>query len=130
VAALGFGDVDVVHRALAIRGLALRPLSVAHPRVKVLEDGSARLSWIRRTRVSGDSWEGFDVPLAEEREAYEVVITSLAGEVVRRQTVTEPAFLYTAAERNEDGTLTGFQAGIAQISSRFGPGQARTVTVG
>ncbi len=130
VAALGFGDVDVVHRALAIRGLALRPLSVAHPRVKVLEDGSARLSWIRRTRVGGDSWEGFDVPLAEEREAYEVVITSLAGEVVRRQTVTEPAFLYTAAERNEDGTLTGFQAGIAQISSRFGPGQARTVTVG
>lgn len=129
VAALGFGDEDVAHRALAIRGLALRPLSVAHPRAKGLPDGGVALTWIRRTRVGGDSWEGFDVPLSEEREVYDVVISALDGTPVRRETVAEPTFLYAAGQRDEDGTLAGFHVAIAQVSSRFGAGPTRSLTV-
>ena len=34
------------------------------------------ISWTRRTRIGGDNWDTFEVPLAEDSERYEVDIYS------------------------------------------------------
>ena len=47
---------------------ALRPLSPVQLRATRRSDG-VHLSWIRRTRIEGDTWAG-EVPLGEEIEAY------------------------------------------------------------
>ena len=56
------------------RGVAYRPWSPVHLRQERI-GGDIELSWIRRTRFSGDPWVDGEVPLSEETETYEVVIT-------------------------------------------------------
>lgn len=57
----------------------LRPLSPVHIKVNV-EDETMHLNWIRRTRISGDSWSGLDVPLGEDNLRFRV--ESLRGGLV------------------------------------------------
>ncbi len=56
--------------ALTARGLM--PLAPVHLRAAA-EAGGVRLSWIRRSRIGGDSWEG-EIPIAEGYERYRVKI--------------------------------------------------------
>ena len=77
----------------------LRPLSVVHVKGE-RRDGAVHLSWIRRTRIDGDSW-AYEVPLGEERELYVVEILS-GGAVVRKISCLEPRATYTAAEELAD----------------------------
>lgn len=72
----------------------LRPLSPAH--IKMFEDENGlHLSWVRRTRLGGDSWAGLDVPLGEEREFYRVEFfdgqESLAVFEVEKPAMTLPS---------------------------------------
>src|SRR5690606_39345356 len=83
----GPAERDIGHPAYveaqhAFRGVGLRPLSPVHVRGRRLETGDLVLSWIRRTRIGGDSWEVNEVPLAEDTERYEVDI--LDGDTVKR----------------------------------------------
>ena len=80
------------------------------------------LSWIRRTRIGGDGW-GLDVPLGEEREAYEVDILS-GGAVVRTLASDAPSVLYAAADELADfGTPQGsLSVAIYQLSTTVGRG--------
>jgi hypothetical protein len=116
-----YDDASYIHRTETFDGVGLRPYSPAHLTVGRRGDGAVVAGWIRRTRIDGDSWLGFDVPLGEEREAYFVRVVQ--GDVVlRTREVTAPSFTYLAAEQVEDGASGTLMLEVAQISARFGPG--------
>ncbi|MCA3555312.1 glycoside hydrolase/phage tail family protein [Aestuariivirga sp.] len=104
--------------------LGLRPL--APVRLKAARQGDGVLfSWIRRSRIGGDSWEASEIPLAEEREAYQIDV--LAGAAVRRSvTAGESQWLYRAADIAVDfgPGASSFTLRVAQLSSTFGAGAA------
>ena len=82
---------------LAARGLT--PLSPVHLRSTRAGDGW-RLSWIRRTRIGGDSWES-EAPLGETTERYEVSILR-DGVAVRVGETTAPVYDYPSSQIIED----------------------------
>lgn len=116
-------------QTLVIVGKALRPLAPAHPRAATDGAGGTAISWIRRTRIGGDSWDQPDVPLGEESEAYEVDILDGLGTPVRTIATSAPSAIYTAAERAADGVAAPFEIAVYQLSAVFGRGAARRITV-
>ena len=93
--------------------------------------GDWLITWIRRTRVGGDSW-GFEVPLGEESERYLVeIIDTGTSEVIRTIEVTSPAVLYTAAQQAADfsGPVAEFDIAISQISQSYGRGVSAEATI-
>lgn len=101
---------------------ALRPLPPV--RLKSVTDGvGVLLTWIRATRVNGDSWDVSDVPLGEDQEFYKVDILDGAT-VLRSVTTSSSSYQYTSANLLADfGALPpNFTARVAQISAAYGPG--------
>ena len=84
-----------------IRGAGLRPYRPCHLRTRP-SGGDLDISWIRRTRVDGDSWSAFEVPLGEESELYLLFILE-GGNVLREATTSSMFFRYTAASQLADG---------------------------
>lgn len=84
--------------------------------------GDLTISWTRRTRFGGDSWEG-DTPLNEESEAYEVDILDGAT-VVRTLSAATPAVAYSAADQTADfgGLQPSLSVAVYQISATIGRG--------
>ena len=79
---------------------ALTPLSPAHLRARRTVDGVA-LSWVRRGRISADSWVPAEIGNDEGFERYRVEI--LDSETVIRTVESElPSYLYTAADELAD----------------------------
>ena len=118
-------DASYVARELAFEGVGLRPYAPAHLRAN--SDGTA-FSWIRRTRIDGDSWQGSEVPLGEEREEYLLRVSDATG-LKREITSDAPFWSYSAAERAADGTTSPFTLDVAQVSARFGPGPFTRITI-
>ena len=116
---------EVVHQA---EGLALKPYRPAHLRGARQSDGALRFSWIRRTRVDGDSWLLAEVPLGEAAESYRVRVTS-AGTLRREVTVTSPGWTYTSADQTADGVGASFGVEVAQMSDRVGPGHLARIEI-
>ncbi len=109
--------------SLGARGL--KPLSPVH--LRAARDGAdIQLSWIRRTREGGDSWEG-EVPLGEQSERYALTVFDGAAPVRDVETTT-PDYLYTAADIAADFGPSGPGAtitiAVAQISDAAGAGVA------
>ncbi|MFV2053042.1 phage tail protein [Aliiroseovarius sp. YM-037] len=122
-------DPSYVHSVEAFSGIGLRPYSPSHLTVREDENGALLVRWTRRTRIDGDSWSSYEVPLGEERERYLVRLTQ-NGSVVREEVVSTPEWVYSASARTADG-LTGFyEVAVAQISDRFGPGLFALGSVG
>ncbi|WBU53848.1 glycoside hydrolase TIM-barrel-like domain-containing protein [Paracoccus sp. SCSIO 75233] len=111
-------DASYRLRETVTRGAGMRPLSPCHLRLI-----GRRLSWIRRTRKSGDRWDLREVPLAEAREAYLVRATTAV--VTREFEVTRPAFDLPDEFVNEAGN-GGLQIAVAQLSDDYGPGPFTT----
>jgi hypothetical protein len=102
------------------RGVGLRPYAPVRLRA-AKRAGGIDFSWIRRTRVDGDRWDGFDVPLGETTERYALRV--IFGEAVRREAeVAVPFWTYGDPLRADDGVTGAFSLEVAQISDRFGPG--------
>jgi hypothetical protein len=101
---------------------ALRPLAPTHLRARPESSGIA-LSWIRRTRIDGDSWDLSEVPLGEDAEVYKLEILNGAS-VVRAVTLFAPNYFYTAADLISDfgGPQTTIAFRVAQVSTLTGPG--------
>jgi len=119
-AALGYDDPSYVHRIEAFEGVGLRPYSPCHLRVTRLGD-DLQVTWVRRTRIDGDSWAGVEVPLGEASESY--LVRVIEASEIRREDVTDaPAWLYSAAMRAADGISGAFEVEIAQLSDAFGAG--------
>lgn len=76
---------------------------------------------MRRTRIDGDSWESFEVPIGEQQEKYLVRVV-IAGAIVREAYVTQPTWSYSSAMQAADAFSGGELLMVAQVSDRFGPG--------
>ena len=112
--------------AVSWTGRALRPLTPAHLRVKV-SGGDRLVSWIRRTRLGGDAWDG-EVPLGEAVEAWRLRVLNGAV-VVREVQLATPGYLHTAALRAVDlaaGAAGVLSIEVAQGSAVAGWGVAAT----
>jgi hypothetical protein len=113
-------DPSYRHYVEAFPGIGLRPYAPAHLRVSSITSGW-ELSWVRRTRVDGDSWASVEVPLGEDVEAYLIRIAK-DGTVLREVTTTQPAWSYPNGLATLDGAVAPFEVHVAQISQSFGPG--------
>lgn len=111
------------------RATGRRPFAPVHLRAVRAASGDVALSWIRRTRVEGDTWpEAGDVPLGEVAERYRLQVVR-ASAVVRTETVSAPAFAYTAAMQSADGVAAGFTVRVAQVSETYGAGAFASLAV-
>ena len=126
---LGYGDKQAVSTSKAFSGIGLRPYSVAHLRAVGGAGGTIGLSWVRRTRVEGDSWFGMEVPLGEDEELYQVQVLQ-PDRVVRQEYVGNPRFSYSASMQVADGVGAAFSLSVAQMSGRFGAGPAQQISFG
>jgi Putative phage tail protein len=123
--ATGIGDLpDAASAAIPIEGAALQPPSPVHLRAEET-GGDLLIRWVRRSR-QGWTWpSGSDTPLGEERELYRLEI---AGDgFTRTVTPGEPHYLYTAAQRAEDGAATPLQISVVQIGT-FAPSRPAHLT--
>ena len=130
-APLGLDDATYVTESRSFAGVGLRPLSPVHVRAARQANGDISLSWIRRTRIDGDSWEAVEVPLAEENELYDITIMSGATPI-RTLTATTPSALYVAADQISDfgsSTFPTLSLVVYQVSQAFGRGAGRGVTL-
>lgn len=127
IASRGYDDPNVTLRVEAFDGIGLRPYPVSHLR-STESSGDVQLTWKRRTRIDGDTWQTAEVPLGEETEAYQVRII-VGSAIVAEYGVVQPQFAYTAAMRAQDGVAGSFKAAVAQLSTRFGPGPFRSIDI-
>lgn len=128
-ASRGYDSPGILARSEAFDGIGLRPYSVCHLRKSGSSGSDVGLSWIRRTRIDGDSWQSIEVPLGEESERYRVQIKNGAA-LLREVNTTEPAWTYTSAMQTADGAGPTTRIEIAQVSASFGPGPAVGLALG
>ncbi|MHA7829354.1 MAG: hypothetical protein ACX93P_17560, partial [Roseovarius sp.] len=114
-------DPSYLGARLGFHGIGLRPLSPVHLSVTGAPGQDITLSWIRRTRIGGDRWEGPDVPLGEESETYVVRVTQ-SGAVLREEMSGQANWTYGAGAQAQDGVSGGFTLQVAQVSAHFGAG--------
>ena len=123
------GTANFSGKTLTFGARGLRPLSPVHLRA-AREAGGVRVSWVRRTRTGGDSWEG-EVPLGEAYERYRVSVYDGAA-LVRIVETDAPGYFYTDAEMEADfgpGGPASFAVGAAQLSDAVGAGVEARVSV-
>ncbi len=125
------GDISFTTTTHAFGGVALRPLSPVRVRASRSGGGDIAISWIRRTRIGGDSWDGIDVPLGESREAYEIDVLGAGGAVRRTLTAATASATYSATDQIADFGAT--QASVAlrvyQVSAERGRGAPASAQV-
>jgi len=117
------GDATALAVTATPQATALRPLAPVHVKARRGNDGVV-FSWIRRTRVDGDSWVG-EVPLGEDNEQYALDILS-GSDVVRTLTASAPTALYSIEDEVADfgAAQTRLTVRIAQLSATVGRGFA------
>jgi hypothetical protein len=121
-------DAAVTEITTSVTAKALMP----YPPVQAsaMRNGSGvTIDFTRRSRIDSDAWEPVDVPLGEEREAYDIVIATPGGS--RLLSPASPTALYAAADEIADfgaqQTALGLQ--IYQTSATVGRGFPLAVTV-
>ncbi len=124
----GYEDPSYQHLVEAFAGIGLRPYSVVHLRARRANDGELEVSWVRRTRIDGDSWAGEEVPLGEARERYRVRVIS-GGTLLREEEVGTPSWTYAVADEAADQPAPGYRIEVAQVSDAFGPGPFNGITI-
>jgi hypothetical protein len=99
VLASGVGDIGgPVETRMVVSGRSVLPIAPVHLRAAIAADGSASVTWVRRSRA-GWSWvDGIDAALGEELEAWDVRITRADGGV-RAVAADRPGIAIEAAER-------------------------------
>lgn len=122
---LALSHPDAAETAALFGDAWARPFAPVHVRGWREAGGDVRLTWVRRTRIGGDAWQG-EVPLAEEAEAYRVDIVS-GGVAVRVLETASPQAVYAAADQAADfgGLPAVLTVRVAQVSARYGAGRGR-----
>ena len=119
-------DTSFQYRQDAFAGIGLRPYRVVH--LKAASNGAGiDLTWIRRTRIGGDNWDGEDVPLSEASERYNLRVFR-DGKQTRSVSITTPEWSYTSAMQAIDGEGT-IRIDVAQVSEIYGEGPSASVTI-
>ncbi|WDF72402.1 GTA baseplate fiber-binding domain-containing protein [Novosphingobium sp. KACC 22771] len=121
IAAMGLGDNDPVTSAIACRGIAMRPLSPAQGQALRLSDGTLSLNWTRRARGALVWSDYVDVPLKEEKEAYQVGFGPIAAPFALWETASANLALNAATQADlvaahGHGALWVRQVGTYQAS--------------
>lgn len=112
--ALGIADDEPVSASLLVSGEAVRPPAPVHLLAAWL-GGDLVLSWVRRSRA-GWAWsDGLDVPLAEEVEAYRLIVSD--GVKERVFVLDEPRFTYTSTQQATDGIAVPFSVSVVQLGT-------------
>lgn len=124
----GYDDPSYQHYVEAFEGIGLRPYAPAHLRATVTSAGDTKVSWVRRTRTDGDSWQSYEVPLGEAFELYLLRVVQ-GGAVLRETTVASTAWTYTSAQKTSDGLTGAYEIHVAQMSDSFGPGLFREIEI-
>ncbi|MBP7002260.1 glycoside hydrolase TIM-barrel-like domain-containing protein [Amaricoccus sp.] len=123
-----YSDASFLHEVRRFAGVGLRPYRPAHLRVTRVSNGDVEISWVRRTRIDGDSWEGAEAPIGEDREVYNILLVS-DGRTVREAWPSAPRFIYDQSMQVADGNLATINLAVAQVSDRFGPGPYARLSV-
>jgi len=124
----GYSDPSFTQVNLGFSGVGLRPYAPCHLAADLNENGDIGVTWIRRTRFNGDTWDGLDVPLNEEKEHYEVVIAQSGIEKLR-ESVDAPFWSKAQAEIDALVDTGPFDICVAQVSAEYGAGPIQTVTI-
>lgn len=125
----GYDDTNVSHHVLSFKGIGMRPYSIKHLHAHIMQNGDVNFSWIRRTRIDGDSWDSYEVPLGEEAEAYEVTLRAASGAVLRSDVTFSSTYGYSRLAQTQDGARGSVFIDVAQISNSFGPGPSSRLEV-
>jgi hypothetical protein len=109
ILASGVGDTGApAEVAILVTGASVAPPSPVHLAMRTGAGGALVLDWVRRSRGGWDWVDGIDAPLAEEAEAYRVVLDLADG---TRRTVASAAPQLTIAR---DGLPPG-RIGVAVV---------------
>ena len=111
--------------------VGLRPYSPCGLEMGKNAANDLAITWVRRTRFNGDSWEVEEVPLNEEAEQYRLRIYNGVA-IVRQVVVNSPSFTYTAAMQVADfgAVQSSLTVDVAQFGSYLGNyGTVRTQTL-
>ncbi len=123
-----YDDPSYVHSLQSFNGCGLRPYSPCHLAAIRTPSGDVDVSWIRRTRTEGDSWDLSEVPLGEEIEAYLVRVWH-GMNLVRETTVQATQWTYSATLQAVDELVLPVRIEVGQISARYGVGLSSSVVV-
>lgn len=124
------GDVSYQTVEHAFKGLGLRPYSPLRVTGTRNGAGDLAISWLRRTRVGGDSWDQTEVPLSEDVESYEIDV--MQGAIPKRTiSATTTAATYTAAEQTADfgSPQASVDVRVHQMSTLYGRGAPRAAVI-
>lgn len=104
--ASGAGDADPVQALLTLDGRAMLPPSPVQCVANRTADGDLALRWTRRSRLGWQWRDLVDVPLAEERENYQLTVMAGAA-TLRAVSLEAPAWTYMAADMTSDLATAG-----------------------
>lgn len=122
------GDLSYAAATYTFTGIGYRPLAPVHLEgIREIDSGDWTLTWIRRTRIGGDSWDT-EVPVGEDSELYQLDV--LDGDTSVR-TVTglgTSAYRYHAADQVTDfgAVQPSITIRVSQVSGVYGPGEPAT----
>lgn len=120
----GANDAQGVELNIDVNLGPAKPLNPVHLQAKKLAGSDdVNISWVRRTRLNGDSWALSEVPLELIPENYQIDIYDGAN-IVRSLESAGSSFIYSSAEQITDfGSLpNSFNFEVAQISATLGAG--------
>ncbi|WP_417263066.1 baseplate multidomain protein megatron [Celeribacter sp.] len=123
-----YDDTSFNHYVEAFDGIGLRPYAPAHLKADLLSSGNTSVSWVRRTRIDGDSWQSFEVPLGESYELYLVRVIK-DGTILREVTTGSTSWTYTASQKTSDGLTGAYEIHVAQMSESFGAGLFKRIEI-
>jgi Ni/Co efflux regulator RcnB len=117
--------------AFTNQAASLKPYAPVHLRGTRNGGGDLTISWVRRTRYSGEWRDLVDVPLNEASEAYEVDVLNGAAQAVRTLSSTNPSVTYSAAAQTTDfgAPQTSIEVAVHQLSAAVGRGFAGRATL-
>ena len=126
--AVSIGSDPSLAEAVAFTNEAasLKPYAPVHVRGTRNVAGDLTITWIRRTRFSGEWRDLVDVPLNEASEGYEVDVLDGAGQVVRTLSSTNPSVMYSDADQTTDfgAPQSAIDLSVYQLSASVGRGFA------
>ena len=123
-----YDDTIYTHYVEAFDGIGLRPYAPAHLRAVQSGTGNTEVSWVRRTRIDGDSWQSVEVPLGESFELYLVRVVK-DGAILRETTTGSPSWTYMSAQKTSDGLTGAYEIHVAQMSESFGAGLFKRIEI-
>jgi hypothetical protein len=110
-------------------GAGDRPWSPVHLKARTASDGGLDLTWIARTRLDGDRWDG-DV-VASDPMRFRLRVLS-GDDLIRTFEVERASAIYAAAVLSADfpdGLLSGIVVTVAQWGAGYGWGEEATLVL-